>query len=266
MKENAQEPLSVQVLSVHLLCLSLLMSLSCISPATDQKTISIFAASSLTEPLTELKTRFESAHPDHTVELTFGGSQVLRLQIENGASADVFISADVAHIDALKAQGAVLSTSPFASTRLALIVPVNNPANIKHIEDLVRANRIVLGSIHSPIGRYTDLLLARLDDAWGPSMVARIRTKVVSREKNVRLVRAKVHLGIADAAIVYRSDAQPTNQLRSVRIPARFNPQVQYVAARLSPKKSSKVWLNFMTTKPAVERLKQSGLDQVDTL
>jgi molybdate transport system substrate-binding protein len=263
--KDAQEPLSVQVLLVHLLCLSLLTSLSCATTVPDEKTITVFAASSLTEAFTQLKTGFEATYPDHRVELTFGGSQILRLQIENGASADVFSSADVEHIGALKTRGLVLNDQPFASNRLALIVPANNPAGIKNLEQLVRAHRIVLGSVHSPIGRYTDLFLTRLSEAWGPATVSTIRDRVVSREKNVRLVRAKVRLGVADAAIVYLSDTQHTDQIQSIDIPIRFNPRIQYVAARLSPKKSSQLWLEFLTTRPALEVLKQSGLEQVDT-
>lgn len=260
---NAQEPFSVQVISVYSSCLILLMSLGCTTPAPDNKSISIFAASSLTEGFTKLKARFESAHPEHTVQLTFGGSQVLRLQIENGASADVFASADAAHISALKARGLVLNAKPFASNRLAVIVPAHNPSGIKHIRDLVQAQRVVFGSKHAPIGRYTDALLARLSDAWGTAFVSRIRNQVVSREKNVRLVRAKVLLGVADAAIVYSSDAQHIDQLQLIEIPMRYNPQVRYVAARLTPHKSSKLWLDFLTTRPALEVLKQTGLEEV---
>ncbi|MEO0602265.1 MAG: molybdate ABC transporter substrate-binding protein, partial [Myxococcota bacterium] len=172
--------------------------------ATDDgsPTLSVFAASSLTEAFEDLEHSFEAEHPGVDLQLTFAGSQVLRLQIEQGARADVFASADERHLQALLDTGDVVDARIFAENELTLIVPPS-PRAVTRFEDLPRASRIVVGSPQGPVGTYTRLLLDRAGATWGATFAAAIRRNVVSEEPNVRLVRAKVELGEADAAFVY---------------------------------------------------------------
>ena len=172
--------------------------------------VTVFAAASLTDAFNELGRRFEAAHPGTRVRFNYAGSQQLVLQLQQGAEADVFASADerwmgAAQEDSLIAGGPTL----FARNRLVVIVPAGNPARVNALPDLARAGlKIVLAAGAVPAGRYTRQVLERLAGAAGfPSdYVARVLANVVSEEDNVKAVAAKVELGEADAGFVYRSD------------------------------------------------------------
>lgn len=202
----------------------------CAADASSPVPLAVFAASSLTEVFTELEASFEREHPGVDVQLTFAGSHVLRLQIEHGAAADVFASADPEQMAVLEDGGRLESNVVFAHNELVLVVPADNPAGIERFEDLPKASRIVLGSAATPAGRYADAVLERGDDEFA----AAVRTHVVSRETNVRLVRAKVELGEADAAMVYRTDAIHARGLRSVSIPSAVEVPVELPIGVLS--------------------------------
>lgn len=211
---------------------------SACGPADSARTgLQIYAASSLTEAFTEIESAFELVHPDTDVRLTFAGSQTLRIQIQEGAPADVFASADPGHVQALEAAGLVNGGQVFARNELVVIVPPDNPAGIESFADLPRAQRIVLGTENVPIGRYARLALARAGAEGGgpggypPSFADDVLARVVSEEANVRLVRAKVELGEADAAIVYRTDALASAGVRMVEIPATANVGANYLIA-----------------------------------
>ncbi len=225
-------------------------------------TLNVYAASSLTEVGRDLERAFESAHPDIDVVLSFAGSQVLQLQIESGAQADVFASADAAHVQALADAGLVARRERFAQGELALIVPLDNPAKLRSLADLPSAQRLVIGSAAGPVGRYTRELLTLADTHYGPGFEAAVSARVVSSESNVRLARAKVELGEADAAIVYRSDAQASDRVRSLPIPAEINPRADYVMAILeaSPEPAAAaLWLSFVRSTRGREILLARG-------
>lgn len=192
--------------------------------------VDLYAASSLRDVLAPLAHAYEDQQRAKT-SLNFAGSQTLRLQIEHGAPADAFISANAEHVRALEALGKVSEARPFATGELALIVPKQNPAGIENIDDLVHAKRIVLGTPEVPIGRYTDQLLSRARELQGDAWVDDVGRSVVSRESNARLVRAKVELGEADAAIVYATDV--SDDVRAIEIPEALQVRVEYFAARV---------------------------------
>ncbi|MFW6198359.1 MAG: molybdate ABC transporter substrate-binding protein [Acidobacteriota bacterium] len=190
--------------------------------------LSVFAASSLTEAFRQLEEGFEAAHPDIDVRLTFSGSQVLRLQLEQGAVADVFASANERHMDALVDAGMVSYSRVFAHNELVVVVPPDNPASVDSFPELPRAERLVIGTEGVPVGIYTRQLLDRAGAELGEEFVARLRDSVVSEEANVRLVRAKVELGEADAAIVYRTDATVSDRVKVVAVPESLNVRASY--------------------------------------
>lgn len=229
-----------RVCTQALLPIMLVVSMAaCTSQPRSGKTpLILFAASSLTETFRDLERGFEMAHPDIDVQLTFSGSQVLRLQIEQGAAADVFASANEAHMSALAEGGLIERPRAFAENTLAVIVPLDNPARIEQIADLARARRLVIGTGHVPIGAYTRQMLARLQARSGDALATTIRSKIVSEEANARLVRAKVELGEADAAVVYRTDAVASDRLRAIPIPEALNVRARYLvgALRRSPR------------------------------
>ncbi len=191
--------------------------------------LNVYAASSLTDAFTAIEPAFEAAHDGIDVALSFAGSQVLRLQIEQGAPADLFASANPDHARALHDARLLRGVRPFAANELALIVPLDNPAGIDSFGDLTAAERLVIGTESVPIGRYTRAALSRTTAALGAEFEATVLSHVVSLEYNVRLVRAKVELGEADAGIVYRTDAVASTRVRSIPIPADLNERAEYV-------------------------------------
>lgn len=206
---------------------------ACDGASGDREPLTVLAASSLAEVVSDLERELERSDPELDVVPSFAGSHVLRLQIERGAPADVFVSADEEHVEALVRAGLVDEGEVLAHNELAVIVPLDGPAGIERFEDLPRAERIVLGESGVPIGRYSRELLARAGAAFERDVLAR----VVSEESNARLVRAKVELGEADAAIVYRTDA--SERVRTIPIPEALNVRATYRAAvvRASPRR-----------------------------
>ncbi len=191
--------------------------------------LNVYAASSLTDAFMAIERAFEAAHDGVDAALTFSGSQVLRLQIEQGAPADLFASADPDHARALSDAGLLRGVQPFAVNELALIVPLDNPAGIESFGDLAAAERLVIGTAGVPVGRYTRAALRRSAALLGTEFEAAVLSRVVSLENNVRLVRARVELGEADAGIVYRTDAAASARVRTVPIPADLNEHAEYV-------------------------------------
>lgn len=211
--------------------LALVLAIGCGgSGSPDRAALSVFAASSLTESFEALETGFERAHPEIDVHLTFAGSQVLRLQIERGAAADVFAAASEAHMHALREQGRVEAPQDFAGNRLVVIVPRDNPAGILRFEDLAKAGTIVIGAQTVPVGVYTRQMLDRVA-ASQPALAERVVAHVVSEESNARLVRAKVELGEADAAVVYRTDADASDRVRVIEVPEAYAVPARYPIA-----------------------------------
>lgn len=209
--------------------------------------LTVFAASSLTEAFDALAAAFEAAHPGVDVQPTFAGSQTLRLQIEEGAPADVFASANEAHMEALRSAGLVRDVTPFAENGLVVIVPAADPDAISAFEELPRAERLVLGADNVPVGEYSRRLLANAGTRYGADFTARVLGNVVSEEANVRLVRAKVELGEADAAIVYRTDAVGVSGVRVVPVPADLDVRARYPVAVVSATAHPAVADQFVT-------------------
>jgi len=122
----------------------------------------------------------------------------------------------------------------FARNEPVIAVPEGNPAGIHSLADLPRARRIVVGAPEVPIGAYTLRILDAADRHHGAGFRSRVEARVVSRELNVRQVLAKVTLGEAQAAIVYRTDAEATRGVSIVPIPAELNVVAEYPIASLS--------------------------------
>ncbi len=204
------------------------------SAPVSRSPLRIFAASSLTEAFRDLEEKFELEQPNFDAQITFAGSQVLRLQIEQGAQADVFASANLQHMQSLIEQDLASSSSIFAYNELAVIIPKSNPASIKSFSDLPAADRIVMANDHVPAGIYSRMVLEKAVDRFGKEFITRLRNRIVSEESNVRLVRAKVELGEADAAIVYQTDAVSSDRLLLISIPEDLNVRASYSIAQVT--------------------------------
>jgi molybdate transport system substrate-binding protein len=203
-------------------------------------TLNVSAAASLTQAFQELGRELERVHPGLTVRFNFAGSQQLALQIEQGAPADVFASADQRWMGYLLEKGRVAGQpAVFARNRLVVIVPRTNPARIGRLEDLARrGTKLVLAAAAVPAGKYSRAALANLVGAEGypQDYDRRVLANVVSQEENVKSVVAKVQLGEADAGIVYRSDvtARVARYVRVFEIPDPYNPIATYPIAVLA--------------------------------
>jgi molybdate transport system substrate-binding protein len=198
-----------------------------------QTTLTVFAAASLTEAFSEIATAFEATHPGVDVTLNFAGSNTLRAQIEQGAQADVFASANIKEMDSLVKIGLVNvdKNIVFLTNRLVVITPEDNPAGLATFEELARSDlKLVLAAEEVPVGRYARLVL----DNVGPEFKAHALANVVSNETTVKQVVAKVQLGEADAGVVYASDAVAAPELPVIEIPPEFNVLAEYPIAPLT--------------------------------
>jgi len=189
------------------------------APAPTRVTLTVAAAASLHEVVTELDSLYHAEHPDVAVRATFGASGALRQQVEQGAPVDVFISASERHVDALQRAGKVdpRSRRVFAGNELVVVAPAGAGTAIHGFRDLASpgVRRVALGAAASvPAGEYAEQVLRALGIA---DVVAR---KAVYAQ-NVRQVLAYVERGEVDAGIVYRTDAGAS---RGVRIDATAPP------------------------------------------
>ncbi len=172
----------------------------------------VFAASSLTASFNALGTSFQSANPGVMVKLNFAGSPTLVLQIEQGAPADVFASADTTNMDKLKGDGLTTGTAQvFARNQLEIVVAPGNPKGITRLADLAKAGVIYITAGPTvPAGKYALQALAKAGVSVTPK----------SLETDVRSVVSKIELGEADAGIVYTTDVKAAgSKVQGVPIP-----------------------------------------------
>jgi molybdate transport system substrate-binding protein len=183
--------------------------------------IKVFAAASLTAAFGELGRRFTAAHPDTEVTFNFAGSQALATQIQQGAPADVFASADTTNMT--KVTELVGTPQNFASNLLQIIVAKGNPMGVKGLPDLADPDlKVVLPAPDVPAGKYARQALE----------ARHITVRPVSLEDDVKAVVTKVSLGEADAGIVYVTDvAAGGDRVAGVDIPADQNVPATYPIA-----------------------------------
>lgn len=207
-----------------------------IVPTPVPRTLTIFAASSLTDAFAEIGRNFETANPGVTVTLNFAGSQALRTQIEQGAPADVFASASGKEMDALVTGKFVTEGTPkiFLTNKLVVILPSNNPASLEKLEDLIKPGiKLVLAAEEVPVGNYARQALDKMNGSFGIDFKDKVLANVVSNEDNVKQVVAKVQLGEADAGIVYTSDAIAAPELKTIEVISELNVIAKYPVAPL---------------------------------
>ena len=215
----------------------LLSSCSITDTTSEPQTLTVYAAASLTDAFTEMGKAFETSHLGVSVSFNFGGSQNLRTQIEQGASADVFASANAKEMDTLVTGNFVNASAPriFLTNQLIVILPKENPASIASLGDLVQPGlKIVLAAEEVPVGNYSRQSLDLMNGSFGADFKDKVLANVVSNEDNVKQVVAKVQLGEADAGVVYTSDAAAVPELKTLEIPADVNVIAEYPIAALA--------------------------------
>jgi molybdate transport system substrate-binding protein len=206
-------------------------------------TVTVFAAASLKDAFTEAAEAFESANPEAAVTLNFAASSALVSQIEEGAPADVFASADESNMAELADAGGI-SGEPvvFATNSLQIIVAPGNPEGITGLADLSDPGLIyVTAAPEVPIGRYAAQALEAADVTVTPS----------SLEADVKAVVTKVTSGEADAAIVYTTDVTAAGaEAEGIGIPTEHNVEATYPAAvttGASDRITAAAWIAFLT-------------------
>lgn len=220
-------------------CVVAALALSMISTHGQQKrTLTIYAATSLTDAFENLAAAFRENHPDTEIVLNFASSSKLAAQLLAGAPADIFASANSAQMDLVVADGRIRegAVKSFAANRLVLIVPADNPADISGIEDLgSKRLLLVLAVTGTPIRDYTNVMLNSYNDEFGDDFAKRALENLVSEESNVRQVVARIALGEADAGIVYQTDVTDEIRDQVIRFPIadRHNQIASYPVAAL---------------------------------
>ena len=233
--------------------LMLMAAVSCGAMAQPSKSLTVFAAASLTGAFGEIGKQFEAATPGVKVAFNFAGSQQLRAQLEQGARADVFASANTKEMIAAIAETLVVSGTQrtFVTNRLAVILPKSNPGKITSLADLARPGlKLDLADPSVPVGQYALDVLAKMsqDATFGVTFKDKVVANVVSREDNVKAVVAKVQLGEADAGVVYTTDITPSaaKDLTTLEIPDKFNVIATYPIAPLKDAPEPKLASQFV--------------------
>ncbi|OBJ69923.1 molybdate ABC transporter substrate-binding protein [Mycobacterium sp. 1274756.6] len=188
-------------------------ALSGCSSADDQaSSITVFAAASLKPAFTEIAEQFKTDHPGVTVEFDFGGSSALATQLTEGATADVFASADTAQMDKVDQTG-LLDGPPvdFAANTLVIVTAPDNPKQVESFADLARPElNVVVCQAPVPCGAAT----RRLEENTA------VHLNPASEEPSVTDVLTKVTSGQADAGLVYVTDAlNAGDTVTTVRFP-----------------------------------------------
>ena len=194
--------------------------------------LTIYGAASLKAVLAKAQTAYQAANPGTTVTISTDSSSALETKIEQGAPADVFLSADTANPQKLVDKGlAAGALTKFAGNLLTVIVPTANPAGIQTPADLAKAGiKVIACGDTVPIAKYATVLVANLakEAGYPVGFAAAYTSNVVSKEDNVKALIAKIELGEGDAGIVYETDAKASTKAATVPVPDTANVPATY--------------------------------------
>ncbi len=229
--------------------------------------LTIYAATSLTDAFEALAAAFAEVEPAAEVLLNFANSSTLAAQINAGAPADIFASANEKQMALAVAGGRISEDAvrTFAHNQLTLIVSAQSDITLDSLAQLAQAPLLlVLAAPGTPIRAYTDAMLASADAEYGGRYQQRALERLVSEERNVRQVVARVALGEADAGIVYQSDVigDVRDQLVVIAIDARHNQLASYPIAPLADAADAALaahFIDFILSPPAQAILREYG-------
>jgi len=194
-----------------------------VAPSVAPVELTIYGAASLKGALTAVKPVYEAAHPGVTLTISTDASSALATQIEQGAPADVFLSADAKNPTALADKGLTAGIPVnYATNVLTVVVPIGNPAKIESPKDLANPGvKIIAAGDEVPITKYANQLVANLAKLPGypADFVAAYSANIVSKEDNVKALLAKLEIGEGDAGIVYVTDAKASTKVATVEVP-----------------------------------------------
>ncbi|MBD2354953.1 molybdate ABC transporter substrate-binding protein [Tolypothrix sp. FACHB-123] len=232
------------------------------SPVVAQSNTNLLvsAAASLKDALEEIKLQYQQSQPNVNISYNFGASGALQQQIEQGAPADIFISAANRQVDALEQKGLLLpgTRSILAKNRLVLIVPKNTVGitSFYNLKD-AKIKKIAIGEPRSvPAGQYGEQVLQKL------KILSHVKSKFVYAN-NVRQVLAAVESGNADAGLVYITDAKISDKVKIVvAADEKYHSAIVYPIAVLKASKNTgaaKAFAQYLTGNQAKAVLKRFG-------
>jgi molybdate transport system substrate-binding protein len=234
----------------------------------EERTLTVLAASSLTDAFGELGNTFEEENPGVEVRQSFESSSVLLTQIQQGAPADVFASAAEEEMDAAVEDGLVArEPEVFVRNREVVMVPQDNPAGIASIEDLAEPGiKLVLAEEGVPAADYAEEILDKANAEYGSGFKQDVLSNVVSREADVRASVNRVALGDADATFGYASDYTPDvrERVKVIRIPEDLNIVATYPIAALKDAEDSELareWVNLVVGEEGQRVLERWGFE-----
>lgn len=201
-------------------------------------TVTVFAAASLNKVFGDLGKTFEAAHPGTKVAFSFAGSSDLAAQLNQGAPADVFASADTANMDKVVKSGRITEhPQNFATNVLTIVTPPGNPKHVTTLQDLAEPGlRLVVCAPQVPCGSATKKVTTASHVAITP----------VSEESEVTDVLAKVTSGDADAGLVYVTDAAGAgNKVSTVAFPESSGAVNTYPIAAVADSKHAELAHQF---------------------
>jgi molybdate transport system substrate-binding protein len=217
---------------------------SCADKKQGQEEIVVFAASSMTESMTDLAEAYQKDEPDIKIVYNFSGSQMLKTAIENGSKADIFISANISNAQELQQKGFLSSYRPFLKNRLVIIKSLKSKYHIKTLRGLAQKGiRIAAGDVSVPVGSYwnkafTEAFRKGIIDA---GQKIKITANIKTTELNVKDIVSKVLIDEVDAGIVYRTDINEENKdkLEEIDIPLFSEFKAEYPIAILKSSESN---------------------------
>ena len=233
-----------------------------------EETLTVFAASSLTDGFGELAKTFEEENPGTEVRQSFESSSTLLTQIQQGAPADVFASAAEEEMDKAVKDGLVAGEPEvFVRNREVVMVPVDNPANIESMQDLAEPGiKLVLAEEGVPATDYAEEILTKANSVYGGSFKSDVLSNVVSREVDVRASVNRVTLGDADATFGYASDYTPDvrDRVEVVPIPKDLNIVATYPIAALKDAENpdlAREWVDLVVSEEGQRVLDKWGFE-----
>ena len=233
-----------------------------------EATLTVLAASSLTDAFGELERTFEERNPGVEVRQSFESSSTLLTQIQQGAPADVFASAAEEEMDAAEEDGLVAGDPEvFVRNREVVMVPEDNPAGIESLRDLAEpGTKLVLAERGVPAADYAEEILGKADAEYGGGFERDVLSNVVSREADVRAAVGRVALGDADATFGYASDYTPDirDRVRVIQIPEDLNIVATYPIAPLEGARSpglGREWVDLVVSEEGQRVLEKWGFE-----
>jgi len=220
----------------------------------------VSAAASLTDALQEISPLYNQTQPNVTLRYNFASSGALQQQIENGAPADIFISAAEKQMDALQQKNLIepASRRNLLTNRLVLVVP-NTASGVTNLQSLkdIRVKRIAIGNPRSvPAGQYSEEALKK-QGLWNS-----LQPKFVLAN-NVRQVLQFVESGNVQAGLVYATDAKTSNKVKVVQvIPANLHTPIVYsiaVVKRSKSQTSARTFIQFLSSSKVKQIFQKYG-------